>query len=71
MLVFSGENTNTAKSVCCIICFVFSTLKLPKSPTSSKPAVSIITTGPKGNNSMAFDTGSVVVPGVSDTTDIG
>lgn len=34
---------------------------------SSRPGVSIITTGPSGSNSMALETGSVVVPATSET----
>ena len=34
------------------------------------PAVSTIITGPNGSNSMAFDTGSVVVPAIGDTKEI-
>ena len=41
---------------------LFCTLARPKSPTSSMPAVSMKTTGPMGDNSKAFSTGSVVVP---------
>ncbi len=37
----------------------------PSSPTSSIPAVSIMTTGPYGKSSTDFLTGSVVVPGTS------
>ena len=66
-----AENTSTAKSVFSITSLVFSILRFPNSPSSSNPAVSIITIGPNGSNSIDFDTGSVVVPGVSDTTDIG
>ena len=41
----------------------------PSAPVSSMPGVSITTTGPAGSSSMAFCTGSVVVPFTSDTTD--
>ena len=36
-------------------------------PASSIPAVSINNTGPSGNSSIGFSTGSVVVPATSDT----
>ena len=39
----------------------------PSSPSSSKPAVSMNTQGPRPWISMALKTGSVVVPGISDT----
>ena len=39
----------------------------PSSPMSSSPGVSMITTGPRGRSSIAFGTGSVVVPRTSDT----
>jgi len=39
----------------------------PSSPTSSIPAVSMMTTGPMGRISMDFFTGSVVVPGTAET----
>ena len=54
--------TYKAKSVRISIFLLRSTLSLPKSPSSSIPAVSMNMTGPKGMNSMAFLTGSVVVP---------
>ena len=60
--------TRTAQSVLFSICLVFFTRSSPSSPSSSKPGVSIITTGPRGKSSVAFVTGSVVVPFVSDTT---
>ena len=41
--------------------------RAPSSPVSSRPGVSIITTGPRGRSSIAFKTGSVVVPFTSDT----
>ena len=40
----------------------------PSSPSSSRPGVSTSTTGPRGSSSIAFLTGSVVVPLVSETT---
>ena len=46
-----------------------SALRLPSSPASSMPAVSISTHAPRSGNSIAFRTGSVVVPGTSDTMD--
>ena len=60
--------TRTAISVRLSICFVFRTRSSPRCPSSSKPGVSIIITGPNGRSSIAFETGSVVVPFVSDTT---
>ena len=39
----------------------------PISPSSSRPGVSIITTGPRGRSSMALRTGSVVVPAMGET----
>ena len=49
--------------------FVRSTRLLPSScSSSSKPGVSVMTTGPSGSSSIAFCTGSVVVPGRSETT---
>ena len=64
-----ASTTKTATSVLVKISRVFLTLSSPKVPSSSKPGVSIITTGPKGNNSIAFLTGSVVVPLTLETTD--
>lgn len=46
---------------------VFLILSAPSSPTSSIPAVSMITTGPTGRISMDLKTGSVVVPGTLET----
>ena len=60
--------TRMAMSVLFNTCKDFCTRSCPSSPLSSMPAVSIINTGPKGNSSMAFNTGSVVVPGTSATT---
>ncbi len=60
--------TRMAMSVLFNTCKDFCTRSCPSSPLSSMPAVSIISTGPKGNSSMAFNTGSVVVPGTSATT---
>ena len=39
----------------------------PRGPSSSNPGVSIMTQGPIPFNSMALLTGSVVVPGMSET----
>ena len=47
---------------------VFLTRSSPRAPSSSKPGVSMITTGPRGSSSMALRTGSVVVPFTSETT---
>ena len=47
-----------------------STRARPSSPTSSIPAVSMKTTGPMGASSQAFSTGSVVVPGTSETMEM-
>src|SRR5699024_3946773 len=46
----------------------FRTRSSPRSPSSSMPGVSTITTGPRGSSSMALRTGSVVVPLTSETT---
>ena len=62
------STTSTAMSVLFSVCFVFLTLFSPSAPSSSYPGVSIITTGPRGSSSIAFDTGSVVVPLTSETT---
>ena len=48
-------------------CIAFSMRFAPSSPSSSRPGVSIITTGPSGSSSIALLTGSVVVPLMSDT----
>ena len=66
---FEASATSTARSLCPSICLVRLTLSSPKLPSSSKPGVSIITTGPRGSSSIAFLTGSVVVPSTSDTTE--
>ena len=63
--------TSTARSVLRITCMLLCTRWLPSSPVSSSPAVSIISTGPRGSSSIALLTGSVVVPGVSDTMAMG
>ena len=54
--------TRMARSVCARICRVFLTRSSPSIPSSSNPGVSMITTGPRGKSSIAFLTGSVVVP---------
>ena len=59
--------TSRAMSVLFNIWYVFVIRNCPSSPSSSRPAVSINTTGPMGRSSIAFKTGSVVVPFVSDT----
>ena len=59
--------TITAISVFLSICIVRSIRSFPSSVPSSRPGVSMMTTGPKGSSSMAFCTGSVVVPLVSET----
>ena len=60
--------TRMAISVLFNTCNDFCTRSCPSSPVSSMPAVSIISTGPRGKSSMALKTGSVVVPGTSATT---
>ena len=59
--------TRTAMSVLPNTFFAFSILSCPNLPSSSKPGVSIITTGPRGRISIALETGSVVVPSSSET----
>jgi len=59
--------TSKSRSVFARTAKVFSILKAPNLPISSMPAVSIRTTGPIGSISIDLYTGSVVVPGVSDT----
>ena len=60
--------TRIAISVLFSICLVRLTRSSPSLPESSNPGVSVIRTGPKGRSSIAFCTGSVVVPKVSETT---
>ena len=48
-------------------CRVFSTRSEPTCPSSSTPAVSVMTQAPRPCISMALPTGSVVVPGCADT----
>ena len=64
----SSSNTIIAISQELSVCNDFSTRSSPSSPSSSRPGVSIKTTGPSGNISIAFLTGSVVVPATLDTT---
>ena len=61
--------TSTAISVFSSICSVFFIRSFPSSPSSSKPGVSIIMTGPAGRSSIDLKTGSVVVPLISETTE--
>ena len=63
------STTRTATSTRLSVSFVFTTRNVPSSPSSSKPGVSMTTTGPMGEISIALRTGSVVVPGVSEITD--
>ena len=63
-----ASTTRRAISVRFKMRFVFCMRSPPSSPSSSNPGVSIIITGPRGRSSIAFLTGSVVVPGVSETT---
>ena len=62
-----ASTTTTAKSHLFITCMAFRTRWAPSAPMSSRPGVSIITTGPSGSNSIALETGSVVVPAMSET----
>ena len=64
---FSVSITRTARSVFLKTPLAFSILSCPSSPTSSRPGVSITTTGPAGSSSIDLYTGSVVVPATSDT----
>ena len=61
------STTRTAISVLLSTWYAFWTLSDPSAPSSSSPGVSIMTTGPRGSSSMAFSTGTVVVPLTSDT----
>ena len=63
--------TSRATSARRMISRLRSARNLPNSPSSSRPAVSRKTTGPSGAISSVFSTGSVVVPGVSETMDTG
>ena len=63
------STTSTAASALSSTFIVRPTRIFPSSPSSSMPGVSIITHGPSGNISIAFLTGSVVVPATSETSD--
>ena len=65
----SASTTRMAMSVLSRTCRARFTRISPRVPTSSIPGVSMMTTGPMGRSSMAFCTGSVVVPLVSETRD--
>ena len=69
LIPYSEFTTRTAISVDASVFLAASTRISPSLPSSSKPGVSIIRTGPIGKSSIAFLTGSVVVPATSDTTD--
>ena len=60
---FSFPSTQIATSVVARTASVFFTRCAPSSPSSSSPAVSVSRHGPSGRISIAFETGSVVVPG--------
>ena len=62
-----ASQTMAATSARSIILRDFSTRSAPRAPTSSMPAVSMKSTGPSGSSSMAFSTGSVVVPATGET----
>jgi len=62
-----GVNVLLIGSFLSIISIVLEIRSLPRSPSSSRPAVSITATGPRGSSSMLFMTGSVVVPAWSET----
>ena len=64
-----GSVTTTPRSVRSNTCLVRSARSSPRAPTSSMPAVSMKSTGPRGSSSMGFSTGSVVVPANSETMD--
>ena len=64
-----ASTTSTATSAASNTAVARATRWFPRSPSSSMPGVSITSTGPTGSSSMAFRTGSVVVPAVSDTTE--
>ena len=57
----------TAASVSARMRSVLSTRRAPSAPSSSSPGVSMMSTGPRGRSSIAFLTGSVVVPPTSET----
>ena len=69
VLPWVASTTSTAQSARLRACFVFFTRSSPRAPSSSKPGVSMMTTGPMGSSSMDFITGSVVVPFTSETTE--
>ena len=62
------STTSTATSQVASTLRVASTRSSPNAPSSSKPGVSTMTTGPSGKSSIALRTGSVVVPATSETT---
>ena len=64
----TASTTSTATSQVASTLRVASTRSSPRAPSSSKPGVSTMTTGPSGSSSMALRTGSVVVPATSETT---
>ena len=61
----SAPSTHTATSATASTSNVRLTRIAPSSPSSSSPAVSVTRQGPSGGISIAFETGSVVVPGTS------
>ena len=63
----TASTAKTAMSVCARMRAARATRCCPSSPSSSIPGVSIISTGPSGSSSIALRTGSVVVPGTSET----
>ena len=66
----AAVSTTSATSVFRLASRVLATRRSPRAPVSSRPAVSMNTTGPMPCSSIALYTGSVVVPGTSDTTAI-
>ena len=67
----SGEplQTRTTISAPAILSRAFSSRDCPRTPASSRPAVSMRMQGPSPGISTALATGSVVVPGTSETMD--
>ena len=65
----AASTTSTAQSTRLRVWRVRRMRSSPRAPSSSKPGVSMMTTGPRGSSSMALRTGSVVVPRTSETTD--
>ena len=63
-----ASQTSTATSQVESTLRVVATRSSPSAPVSSMPGVSTMTTGPSGRSSIAFLTGSVVVPFTSETT---